>query len=132
VTRAALLASFLALVLSGCASSAGKADGHYVNYRWGTTESECVNGSCTYGSNHKTFSITLACDIDPTLSWDANNWHGSITANVKDATGAQVASHTVSSNGKGSQPVTGQPGTWTFEGWTSNANGNAEIRLACG
>lgn len=133
--RVALAASLVSLALAGCLSGddPGAADGHYVYYSWNSTQSNCVNGRCTYGSNSEPFSMPLECDSDPTLSWDANSWtHGSVTARVKDASGTEVASHTVSSDGKGSEVVEGKTGTWTFEGSTSNANGSMQMRLTCG
>jgi len=133
--RVALAASLACMALAGCLSGddAGDADGHYVYYSWNTTQSNCVNGRCTYGSNSEPFSLPLECDSRPTLSWDANSWvHGSVTARVKDDSGAEVASHTVAGHGKGSEVVAGKTGTWTFEGSTSNANGSMQMRLTCG
>lgn len=134
--RAALGLVLALPLLAGCLEDgpdAGDADGHYVYYSWGSTHKSCINGRCTYGSNGETFSLPLECDSQPTLSWDANSWvHGSVTARVKDHAGAQVATHTVSSDGKGSEVVAGEPGSWTFEGSTSNANGNMQMRLTCG
>ncbi|MEA3203691.1 MAG: hypothetical protein QOI63_1370 [Thermoplasmata archaeon] len=129
------VAALALLLLAGCLGTAvnDKADGHFVNYRWGTSTQQCNNGACTYGSNHQTYTIQLACAAQPTLSWDANSWvHGSVVARVQDGAGAQVASHTVAGNGKGSQPVAGTPGSWTLEGSTQDANGNMEVRLTCG
>lgn len=129
-----LLVGLVVLAASGCldASNAGAADGHYVNYRWGQSSQSCQNNVCTYGQNAKTFEVELRCDVAPTLSWDAKNWiHGSVTASVLDDKGTEVARHTVAANGKGSQPVAGEPGTWTLKGSTNNANGVMEIRLAC-
>jgi hypothetical protein len=130
------VAATAVLLLAGClggpAAVNDQADGHYVNYRWSTSQQSCQNGVCSYGENHKAFSIELACAAQPTLSWDANSWvHGTVLARVHDSTGAQVASHTVAGNGKGSQPVTGTPGTWTLEGSTQDANGSMEVRLTC-
>ena len=74
----------------------------------------------------------LVRDLHPTLSWDANSWvHGSVRARVLDDSGAEVASHTVVGDGKGSEVVVGKAGTWTFTGSTSDANGSMQMRLTC-
>lgn len=135
--RVRLTAAFLLLgaTLAGCAG-VGDADdapdGHYVNFRWGSSSSNCINGRCTYGSNAEPFEIQLQCRVVPTLTWDAKNWkHGRITAEVLDHDGQRAAQFTLTGDGHGTVPVAGTPGTWTFQGQTSDANGNAEIRLAC-
>lgn len=133
--RVALAASLVCMVLAGCLSGddAGDADGHFVYYSWNSVQSKCVNGRCTYGANSDSFSALLDCDSTPTLSWDANSWaHGSVTARVLDDSGTEVASHTVSSPGKGSEVVPGKPGTWTFEGSARDAHGSMQMRLSCG
>ena len=133
--RAALALALAALPFAGCLEPGpgpGDSDGHYVYFSWSTTQKNCVNGQCTYGSNHREFSEQLRCDSHPTLSWDANSWvHGSVRARVLDDSGAEVASHTVAGDGKGSEVVVGKAGTWTFTGSTSNANGSMQMRLTC-
>ena len=125
------LAALAVLACAGCLGSA-EPDGKFVYYEWSRSVKQCNDDGCTYGENREPFSLTLECPVDPTLSWDANSWiHGSVTARVKDDAGALVASRTVSADGHGSQVVRGKAGTWTFEGSTSDANGNMEIRLSC-
>jgi hypothetical protein len=133
--RAALALALVALSIAGCLESSpdgGEADGHYVYFSWSHSQKSCVNGRCTYGSNSEPFSQTLECASMPMQSWDANGWvHGSVTARVKDGSGAEVGKHIVSGNGKGSEVVQGKAGTWTFEGTTSDANGSMQMRLTC-
>lgn len=132
--RAALALAVTLVPLAGCLAGddAGAADGHFVYFSWSRSVKQCVDRDCTYGSNSVPFSEALECGSNPTLSWDANSWlHGTVTARVKDDSDAQVATHTIFGDGKGSEVVEGQPGTWTFEGSTSNANGNMQMRLAC-
>lgn len=121
--------------LAGClgdGGSASDADGHYVYFTWNRMESECLNGVCTYGSNSVPFSEELACSVRPTLSWDASGWkYGFVTGIVKDRDGAEVARHVVSTDGKGSLEVPQGEGPWIFQGSTSNANGNMQMRLTC-
>ena len=127
-----------AALLAGCFNpgdgddAAGTPDGSWVNYRWGDSARSCVNGTCSYGQNAKSFSVELECRVVPTLEWDASSWvHGTIAVTVLDDAGAEGARFTLSRNGHGFVPVTGEPGTWTFKGLTNDANGSAEIRLTC-
>lgn len=132
--RAALALLVAGTALAGCSDGGadGAPDGHYVNFRWGNSSSSCINGACTYGRNAEPFEVALRCRVVPTLTWDAKEWrHGSIAAEVLDDDGGVAARFTLTGNGHGTVPVDGTPGTWTFKGRTSDANGNAEIRLAC-
>jgi hypothetical protein len=127
-----LVVALLTVLVTGCSSSGGAADGHYVNYRWGSSQKSCAGGQCSYGANSVPFTTTLRCDTAPSLSWDATGWiHGTLAARVKDGNGHEAASHVVAGNGNGRTTVAGSGSTWTLEGETSDANGNAEVRLAC-
>ena len=123
----------LLVTLAGCSGAAADdPDGHFVNYRWGNSARSCTNNLCSYGDNADAWDIKLECRVQPDLSWDAVDWvHGTVTAEVLDDDGVLVATHTVSANGHGSEPVDGKPGTWTFRGLTNDANGKLEIRLSC-
>lgn len=133
--RALIIVALVAPLLSGCLAddnSDAQSDGHFVYFRWSESVKQTQNGVSSYGQNAKPFSIELQCNANPVLSWDSKNWiHGSVSAVVLDNDGQEMASHTLSSNSAGFEPVPGAKGTWTLTGSTHNANGHMEFRLTC-